>query len=128
MLKRYWILIALLMVGTLCYAANRLPGTSIADAVLQRDSLMTVFSSAYMAVRDEKCEAYSIVDTELLEAPQYGRIEDGKRYGSTPWKEQWTVDVCGKKVLVPIIYIPDANGKGTSFAVEQKNVKIQKSK
>jgi hypothetical protein len=41
-----------------------------------------------------------------------------------PWLETWLVQTCGKRLNVPIQFVPDVVGPGTSIKVESKTVTI----
>ena len=110
-----------LLLGVMVYAAERLPGRSLADAVLQYDTLKAVYSSAIIAVPECK-EDLSVVNTELISEPEF-RNKRGKLQAVSDWAEKWTVNACGKEVSVPIVFIPDKRGTGTSFIVYKPNLK-----
>lgn len=129
-MKKYivYIFILSLFFNGICIASevkssNRYPGTSIASALLQKDASIAVFSAAGLKVKN--CTDFSVTDTLLQTKPEFNKIYNGYRYASTPWFEEWTVNACGKNVFVPIMFIPDDDGLGTSFAVSADNVRLK---
>lgn len=104
-------------------AGNRYPGTSIASSLLQKDTTMSVFSAVMFKLPN--CTNLSVVDTKLLKMPEFNKVYNGQRYASTPWIEEWTINACGKNVYVPVTFIPDDNGTGTSFAVSPNDIRLK---
>jgi hypothetical protein len=96
--------------------AATVPGGTIADPTLQRDTL------AFLAQRDlveagpeARCRARKVVATEVLAPLQGGRVE-ADRPVAGQWVERWTLDRCG----APIGYVVRFNTtrKGTTFVAE----------
>jgi len=85
----------------------KLPGGSLADAVLQKDVLATVWTLD--GVWDNTCTQRKVVDTAVTDS--------GQRPGIDPWKERWTVDRCGTRVGYVVEFTPSPNG-GTVFQVK----------
>lgn len=100
---------------------NRLPGSSIADARLQADTLMPVFMATYIVTN--QCEEITVVDTKVTKKPTY-KQRGAYLYADSAWNETWYLKACGKKVSVPITFIPDSTG--TSYAINQDNIKVTK--
>ncbi len=100
---------------------KRLPGTSIADNILQRDTLLPVYSA--VSVNLKGCTDMSVINTELITSPEFNKVIGNKRYASSAWKELWTVRACGEKVSVPIIFVPDEVGTGTSYMIDSGEIK-----
>ena len=97
-------------------AAATVPGGTIADPVLQRDTL------AFLAQRDlweagpeARCRTRKIVATELLMPVDGGEVE-GARPVAGRWVERWTLDRCG----APVDYVIRFNTtrKGTTFLAD----------
>lgn len=118
------ILLLFLLSGDIGFASevSRLPGTSIADALLQRDTLLPLYTVTAVKVPD--CNDISVINTELISRPEYNKIKGNKKYASSPWNELWTVKACGKNVYVPITFVP--NEKGTSYIIKSDSVKLDK--
>ena len=110
-----------LSVSAFAVKFKRLPGNSIADVVLQRDILLPVYSSVSVNLKD--CSHMSVVNTEIITMPEFNKIIGNRRYASTAWKELWTIMACGEKVSVPIIFVPDKSGTGTSYMIDSSEIK-----
>ncbi len=115
------LLVCVLSISTFAVDFKRLPGTSIADNLLQRDTLLPVYSA--VSVNLNGCNDMSVINTELITRPEFNKIIGGKRYASSEWKELWTVMACGKKVYVPVTYVPDKKGIGTSYIIDSGEIK-----
>ncbi len=87
-----------------------MPGTTKADPTLARDTVMYVFSAATLKIRD--CKQVKIINTEFVEF--FGEPNLKAKFQANqgrPWREIWTIDVCGKeRVPVPVEYVPDETG------------------
>ena len=95
-----------------------LPGTTIADKKLQKDTLM----SAYMAVgtvMTSSCRKMSVIDTKVTKEPYDVEYQDEKKVAGR-WEEVWTVNACQQAFDVPIEFIIDKTG--TSHVIYPKNV------
>jgi len=96
--------------------AAALPGTTIADHTLQRDTL------AFLTQRDlseagpeARCRIRKVVSTEVL-APLEGSQVEGGRPVAGQWMERWTLDRCGATVGYVIRF--KTTPKGTTFIAE----------
>lgn len=92
------------------------PGNSLADRTLQRDTL------AFLAQRDlfeagpeARCRTRKVVATEVLEPVAGGEVE-GARPIAGRWMERWTLDRCGQ--AVPYVVQFTTSRKGTTFIAE----------
>ena len=92
------------------------PGATLADPVLQRDTL------AFLAQRDlfetgpeARCRIRKVVATQIV-APVVGGELEGDRPIAGQWTERWTLDRCG----VPVGYVIrfTTTRKGTTFIAE----------
>lgn len=96
-----------------------LPGKSGVSMVLQRDALKVVMFSALTANKSCKPKSWDdiyVKNTAITAFPQ--------RIGVSPWRENWTLNVCGQLVEVPAQFIPDQDpAKGTTFSVSLPAVK-----
>jgi len=97
-------------------AATTVPGDTIADHVLQSDTL------AFLAQRDlseagpeARCRARKVVKTELVVPLEGGQVE-GDRPVAGQWVERWTLDRCGASVGYVIRFT--TTRKGTTFVAE----------
>ncbi len=96
--------------------AATVPGDTIADRTLQRDTL------AFLAQRDlseagpeAHCRARKVVATEVLAPLEGGQVE-GDRPIAGQWVERWTLDRCGASVGYVIRF--NTTRKGTTFIAE----------
>jgi len=85
---------------------KKLPGQSIANSQLQRDTMQLVALKEVVA--DNTCKQRKVINTEIVDSP--------KTIGKDPWTERWTVDRCGNMVQYKINFTPDQKG-GTDFTV-----------
>ena len=96
--------------------ATRVPGDTIADPILQRDTL------AFLTQRDlaeagleARCRIRKVVATTVLEPLEGGQVE-GDRPVAGRWVERWTLDRCGASVGYLIRFTTTRTG--TSFIAE----------
>ena len=96
--------------------ATTVPGHTLADRTLQRDTL------AFLAQRDlseagpeARCRARKVVGTEVLVPLEGGQVE-GDRPVAGQWVERWTLDRCGASVGYVIRF--NTTRKGTTFIAE----------
>ena len=102
------------------YSLKRLPGNSLASLRLQQDALPMVMATA--TGKNKTCKPknfaeLNIEDTVVETKPRMlGYL--GKFPVVSPWREVWTVSVCGKPIPVPVDFIPDKDPRtGTTFVV-----------
>ncbi len=115
------LLVCLLSISVFAADFKRLPGNSLADNVLQRDTLLPVYSA--ISLKLNGCDDMAIENTEILTRPEFNKVIGNKRYGSTPWKEMWTVKACGEKVFVPVTFVPDPVGVGTTYMIDSSEIR-----
>jgi hypothetical protein len=96
--------------------AATVPGDTLADPVLQRDTL------AFLAQRDlweagpeARCRTRKIVKTEVL-MPLTGDEVENARPIAGQWVERWTLDRCGASVDYVIRF--STTRKGTTFLAD----------
>jgi hypothetical protein len=101
--------------------AAAVPGETIADGTLQRDTL------AYLAQRDlseagpeARCRSRKVAATELLAPLEDGQV-DGDRPIAGRWVERWTLDRCGASVGYIIRF--NTTRKGTTFVAEPQGAR-----
>ena len=97
-------------------AATTVPGDTLADRTLQRDTL------AFLTQRDlseagpeARCRIRKVVATEVV-APLEGSQLEGDRPIAGQWVERWTLDRCGASVGYVIRF--NTTRKGTTFIAE----------
>jgi hypothetical protein len=110
------------------------PGTTIADLILQRDALGFLSQRDFSAAGPEgTCDGRKVINTEVLQ-PLEGAAEEGGRPIGGQWVERWTLqrlysgvrpvasgstgtdDRCGKPVRYLVRF--STTQKGTTFTVE----------
>ncbi len=96
--------------------AATVPGDTIADPVLQRDTL------AFLAQRDlweagpeARCRTRKIVGTQVLMPVDGAEVEDARPVAGR-WVERWTLDRCGASVDYVIRFT--TTRKGTTFLAD----------
>lgn len=99
-------------------SAAAVPGDTIADRTLQRDTL------AFLAQRDlaeagpeARCRTRKVVATAVM-APLEGAQVEGDRPVAGQWMERWTLDRCGASVNYVIRF--NTTRKGTTFVAERQ--------
>jgi hypothetical protein len=94
-----------------------LPGTTIADLALQRDSLVyAAMGMAKIAPRD--CKDTKFVNTRFVgfgaENPQAAQGRNNRA-----WTEEWTVRSCGVTGIVTMHFTPDATGTNINSSLNE---------
>jgi len=92
-----------------------LPGGTIADIVLQYDTLVNIVVFEIIAV--DPCQNRRIANTEVIEAPHDLRFE-GETLVYVVWAERWTVDRCGALVTYRADYESDVGGTNYVVSIE----------
>jgi len=97
---------------------QRLPmlvGTSRADIMLQKDAAPLFFIGASRLVAKE-CRQNYVTDTQFVtfEGAEIPTAKAGPK--SRAWSEEWTLWSCGRLIVVPIRFIPDATGTAISVS------------
>ena len=96
-----------------------LPGTTIADPLLQRDGIRyATLAAEANGPKPAGCNTVRVVDTAF---GAYGTPAPKARPGVDPrsWTENWTVDACGTSTLVKLSFLPDATGTTISAGVDR---------
>jgi hypothetical protein len=98
------------------------PGATSASPLLIKDALQSVVPAALAVNPNAKdCKDVDMFDMNVTQEA-HNVTEKGKALKGV-WNETWTLYVCGSLVDVPITFIPDATGGGTTFAVNNGAVK-----
>jgi hypothetical protein len=85
-----------------------LPGTTIADPLLQRDAIQYVMVQAHRLIPPD-CTQARVVETRFVEFEENPlSTVHGRKV--RPWREDWRVEGCGKRVIVPVRFVPDSSG------------------
>jgi hypothetical protein len=88
-------------------AVELLPGATKADPRLQRDAVAAAKAMA-AASNPQGCERSWTTDTREVEP-----YKDNK----TPWTEHWSFDLCGRKAVVEMSFLP-GGASGTSYTAK----------
>lgn len=91
--------------------AGMLPGTSVSNFRLQRDSLMYA-AAAMGGLAPKDCKDVRILDTRFV-------AFEGPEAAKRPWTEEWTVRSCGVTGRVTMHYAPDATGTGITTRLSE---------
>lgn len=94
-----------------------LPGTTLADLVLQKDAMNEALAAA-IRPETKDCKSQDVINTEYLK--EVGAPVEGAK--GSPWDELWTFSACGVKVQVTVHFIPDPTG--TSINASSSETKI----
>ncbi len=104
-----------------------LPGESRSSAVLQHDALTDVFAAVGLHTKSA-CDKVVIINTAVgtIENKLLVQVDPATVTRKAIWNEVWAADACGKKLLVPIEFIPDSLTKpdatGTTFVVHATDI------
>ena len=92
------------------------PGVTKANMELIRDTLKTLMAGVVAQTNAPKdCKSFAMADMKVL--------SQSDSQGGGTWEEAWTVNLCNVSAMATVTFLPDANGKGTSFKISfPKNV------
>jgi hypothetical protein len=92
---------------------SMLPGDSETSAQLAADVHDPLLAAAEGFARDIKPSCtIDVLDTHLV----------GSAVPPAPWQEVWLVNICGHRLNIPITFLPDAKGPGTSFSISSNKI------
>lgn len=102
---------------TACVAKDMfpLPGNTIADVVLQKDTFYMIYS--YTKAMNKSCKNISVNNTQVTIQPTIERTSTGK-IASAYWKELWSVNYCGQNKDFPIDFKYEPQRGGTTYNVD----------
>lgn len=85
-----------------------LPGTTIADPLLQQDAIQSALVQAHRLI-PPACLQARVFETRFVE---FEGTPSSTVHGQVvrPWREDWRVEGCGKRVVVPVHFVPDPTG------------------
>jgi hypothetical protein len=95
-----------------------LPGSSIADLLLQRDTVGLVYVNVAANAKDCPRTGHFIENTKFLRWDPRPIPNAKSGPNARAWDEEWTASACGKSILFSVRFTPDATG--TAFAVQLK--------
>ena len=97
-----------------------LPGTSRAEEAQQKDAYAYALQAA--GGPEPNCSTGYVADTQYV--GEQGKPEKGAKFA--PWKEVWTIQSCGWKAEVPVIFTPNASGikiaAGSKKEIKKENI------
>jgi hypothetical protein len=99
-------------------ARSYYPGTSAANPKLIYDTMPMAMSTARFRSGSKEARDIEVFDMRIDEPPH--DVEENGKVFKKVWSEVWTFKVSGKPVEVPIQFIPDADGRGTTFSIRVK--------
>jgi hypothetical protein len=105
--------------GDMPIAKAFFPGSTNAGPQLVSDAMRAAVTKALTQKNDRDCKTAYVFDMRVTE-PAHKVVEAEKTFTGV-WNELWTLDLCGQMIDVPMIFIPDANGGGTSFTTGTKD-------
>ena len=118
MLKKIFCLLFMLITATTVFAYNYdtnlpLPGKTIADENLQKNTLFTVYMFAHR-IAAQDCKNFAIVDTAV-----------SKEKDNNKWQEIWTIKACNKTAIVPIDF--ELKESGGVYAIDPMKVQVKEN-
>lgn len=102
------------------------PGSTNASPLLVKDAMPSALAGAQARSRVKDCKDIDVFDMQVTEQA-HDVVEGDKRFKRV-WKETWTFVRCGQMIDVPITFIPDETGGGTSFETDPVKVMDIKDK
>jgi hypothetical protein len=87
-----------------------LPGTTIADPQLQRDAVKFAMAGVGQLMPPDCLREARVVETRFIEFEGLPLSTVQPVRAARSWREDWTVEGCGKRVVVPVHFIPDPSG------------------
>lgn len=91
------------------------PGTSAANALLIYDAMPMAVTTAKIRSGSTDTNDVQVFDMRV-DAPKHD-VEEGGKVIKGVWTEIWTFKVSDKLVEVPVKFIPDSDGGGTTFTI-----------
>lgn len=120
MIKKYFVLTLILFSCLSCSAATylgvKIPvlGGTISDKRVQS----SIISYAYnkVARASKGCHELHLVDTKVVNKPSNVKYNKYGKQISGNWQEEWTVNACGQKYIVPVDF--QLTTAGTRYVVK----------
>ena len=88
-----------------------LPGKSIADVNLQRETLFTAYAFAHRIAAPD-CTAFSIINTSV-----------SKPKADNKWQEIWTIKACERTATVPMNF--EVKNGANIYGIDPMGVRVQ---
>ena len=92
-----------------------IPGATIADSVLKRDTREYILTVGAV-LAGVSCPHGRVTNTEIMQQPRRVRMREGRMVRGE-WVERWTTNLCGKTVAFRVGYSATPNG-GVTFSVQ----------
>jgi hypothetical protein len=104
--------------GTKANVRALFPGSTHAGPLLQKDVFNSEHFQSYMnQVQRPACEKAYVDDTAFLD--RESTVAPGAK--EPAWREAWTIDACGKKDVVIIMYGTDSTGTKIGIVVRGRS-------
>jgi hypothetical protein len=97
-----------------------IPGSTIADPTLQRDTFMLLAQKDLSELEGGPCRTRKVTNTEVVSPLVDGQIDGGKPVGGQ-WAERWTLDRCGASIHYIIRFVTTRTG--TTFITERETAR-----
>lgn len=94
-----------------------IPGSTIADRVLQRDAFLLLVQKDLSELEGGPCRTRKVTDTEVLFPVDGAQVEEGRPVAGH-WAERWTIDRCGAPVRYIVRFVTTRTG--TTFTTERE--------
>ena len=96
--------------------SRQLPGTSNISAALEQDVRIGIVGAAANHLSPAKLDPspFDVLDTSL--------VGDILPAAGQSWREVWLISIGGRHMKVPIRFVPDPAGSGTSFHIDPKTI------
>jgi hypothetical protein len=92
------------------------PGSTHAGPLLQKDVFNSAYFQSYMdRIQRPACQKGYVDDTAFLD--RESTVAPGAK--EPAWREAWTIDACGKKDVVIIMYAPGSAGTKLGISVRE---------
>ena len=94
-----------------------MPGSTIADRTLQRDTFLLLAQKDISAFEGGPCRMRKVTNTEVV-SPLDGGQTDGGKPVAGQWVERWTIDRCGASIPYIVRFVTTRTG--TTFSTERE--------
>lgn len=94
-----------------------IPGSTIADRILQRDTFLLLAQKDLSALEGGACRTRKVTNTEIVSPLDGGQVDGGKPVAGQ-WTERWTIDRCGASIHYLVRFITTRTG--TTFNTERE--------
>lgn len=94
-----------------------MPGDTLADLVLQRDTFLLLAQKDLSESEGAACRSRRVTQTEVVRPVDGAKVEDGRPVAGQ-WEERWTLDRCGTPVRYTVHFV--TNPTGTVFTAERE--------